>query len=107
MESLATQYSRRSATSQSSSVSPETVLDLEKSDAPSARLTGSNHPPRQSPRHHNHRPSERSDSPSPVSPPPCRRTVLFHSPLQPERQRSSPRSSYQFSVCIEHSSPRT
>src|SRR5205807_1099232 len=87
LESLATQYSRRRATSQSSSASPETTLDLEKSDVPSARLTGSNHPPGPSPRHHNHRLLERCDSLSRVSPPPCRRIVLFHSSRQPERQR--------------------
>src|SRR5207245_7292980 len=95
------------ATSQSSSASPETTLDLEKSDVPSARLTGSNHPPGPSPRHHNHRLLERCDSLSRVSPAPCRRIVPFHSCRQPERQKYSQRSSYQSSDGRERSSSRT
>src|SRR5207247_8741090 len=39
-------------------------------------------------------------------PPPSNKIALFHSPLPPERQRSSHHSSYQFTVGIEHSSSR-
>src|SRR5207253_11189811 len=87
LESLATRYSQRLTTSQSSSASPETVLDLEKSDVLSARLTGWNHPPRQSLHHHSHRPSERYDWPFRVSLLPLRQSVLFHSSPLRERQR--------------------